>query len=76
MTNFCKDCKWMKKDWMFSPKCARAAKVEETMNYVTGEVNKSVHMFYCSTERQVFGDCKPEGLLFEPKESIWKRWFK
>lgn len=24
----------------------------------------------------VFGDCKPEGLLFEPKESIWKRWFK
>jgi hypothetical protein len=24
---------------------------------------------YCSTQRQWFGECKPQGLLFEPKNT-------
>lgn len=75
-TNFCKDCKWMKRDWPLLPKCNLTTEVIESVDLITGKTTKTTIRDYCSIKRSNSGDCKPEGLLFEPKESLWKRWFK
>ena len=67
---FCKDCKYFKRDWLFSghrclhPKARFSYAIGDYL--VTGKIERNDY-FYCHTMRTSVLKCGEEAVLFEPK---------
>lgn len=66
---FCKDCKHIRPSSNHEFSECSVLDVHET-DYVSGE-RVLVSIKYCDRTRMRNGDCKPEGMLFEPKPRPW-----
>ena len=67
----CKDCNWVKRDWMFGWEFAKC-KNPKSYTFSADLVSGGEHHGYCSIERANYGtlnNCGPEGKYFEPKNS-------
>lgn len=67
-TKFCYDCKYVYEPFGSEPKCKHTKSIL-SVSLLSGHPEFA----YCRNVRLNSGECKPEGLLFEPKISIWKR---
>lgn len=57
----------LRDQWRFA-KCAAAEDDLHTTDELVGAVSVKKHLLYCTTERSVWGACKPGGLKFEARQ--------
>lgn len=65
----CIDCKWAKKSWYDiwgNATCVHVKAAPISTSLVTG--TKTQERTFCSSQRLNYGECKPEGLLWEPRK--------